>query len=146
MAKVSKGYSLEHSFQEFKKTFSGDITYKEYREICYQFNKMIVEEVLDGKSQKLPHSMGMLWIKKFKMNYDNPPLDFKATREAGKNIYHLNIESDGWCGRWNWTKRNERAKNMIYYHFKPTWSNSRACAAEFKKPGGYKKFFVAQIL
>lgn len=145
MAKVSKGYSLEHAYKAYKKKYNSDITYKQYRQICYKFNKMLVKEVLDGKTQKLPHGMGMLWIKKFKMNYDNPPIDFKATVEAGKTIYHLNDESDGYCGRWTWSKRNNLATNMIYYSFQPSWSNKRACAAEFKKPNGYRKFFMSQI-
>jgi len=145
MAKVKNGYSLEHAYEFFKEKHNIDISYKEYREICYDFNKMIVNEVLEGKTQKLPHSMGMLWIKKFKMNYDNPAIDFKATKEAGKTIYHLNEDSDGYCGRWTWSKRNNLAKNMIYYSFQPSWTNKRACSAEFKKHNGYRKFFISQI-
>jgi hypothetical protein len=149
MAEVKTGYSLTHAYRYYRDKFKpkGDrykVTRQQYRDICKEFNQMIVQEVLTGKGVKLPHSMGMLWIKKFKINWDNPPVDLNASKKAGKKIYHLNDHSDGWCAGWKWAKRNQAITNLIYYSFSPTWTNSREVARIMKEEGGHKKFFTYQ--
>jgi hypothetical protein len=145
---VKEGYSLTQAYKFYKNLhFSKGESYKVsmmlYKDICRDFNQMVVEKVLQGKGVRLPHSMGMLWIKKFKINWDKPPVDLNATKQAGKVIYHLNEHSDGYCGRWQWTKRNQAISNLIYYSFKPTWHNKKKIPKIFKE-GGHKKFFTFQ--
>lgn len=147
MPEVSKGYSLTHAFKFYKdKHYRRGEEYKIdrvlYRKICCEFNKKIVEKVLAGKLFHLPHSVGTLWIKKFKIDWDNPPIDFHETKKAGKTIYHLNTHSDGWAARWAWSKRNNLVSNLLYYSFDPSFTNSRLVAKEMKKKNGHKKYFA----
>ena len=142
MAEVSKGYSLNHAFQFYKDKYGTDIDKATYRKICYAFNKMMVEEALAGSMVDFPHSMGSLWIKKYEMDLDKPNIDLNESKKAGKIIYHLNEHSDGFNGRWSWSKRNNLVTNLIYYSFHATRENRRKCAAEFKKPNGHKKYFT----
>ena len=149
MSEVKEGYSLSHAFKFFKTNNpllcrKHNIDKKLYRDICKDFNKIIVTNVLEGKAEKLPFGCGMLWIKKFKMNWSKLPIDFKATKEFGKTMFHLNVHSDGWCARWAWIKRNQLVANLIFYKFKPTWTNSRTLAAIMKSSGGHKKFLTQQ--
>lgn len=138
-----KGYSLDHAHRFFQQKYKGkwSIDRQTYRNICYAFNKMLVEGIINGRVEKLPHSMGELWVKKYKIDYDNPPIDLNESRKAGKVIYHLNFHSDGYQCRWAWSKRNNMVKNLIYYSFKASRANGRAVAQVMKQPKGHKRYF-----
>ena len=141
MPKIKEGFGLDHAYEFFKKKHGLDIDKKTFRKVCYAFNKSVVEDALEGKMVKLPHRMGALWVKKYKIDYDNPPIDLNESRKAGKIIYHLNFHSDGYTARWAWSKRNNLVTNMIYYSFHATRANSRALAKVMKQEGGHKRYF-----
>jgi hypothetical protein len=147
MASVKKGFSLSHCFTFYKKKHEGrgekyKITKKEYRDICCAFNEKLTKCVLTGRVFALPHGLGKFSVKKVETNWTAPPVDFHATKLAGKTILHLNDHSDGYWARWKWTKRSRHTTNMIYYSFNPTRANARAISAAMKVPGGHKKFFT----
>lgn len=146
MPGVKKGYSLIHAHKFYKeKHFSRgeeyEVTKDLYRKICCEFNKRIVETAVEGKMFNLPHGCGTIWIKKFKINWDEPPVDLNETKKAGKIVYHLNFHSDGWCARWAWSKNNSLITNLLYYSFHPTRTNSRKVSSVMKKPNGHKRYF-----
>lgn len=141
MAKVKKGYSLDHAYQFFKKKHGINMDKKTYRELCYAFNKMLVDDILEGKMTKLPHRLGSLWIKKYQIDPNNPPIDLNETKRTGKIVYHLNFHSDGFSAKWAWKKRNNLVTNLIYYSFQTTRANSRALARVMKEEGGHKRYF-----
>jgi hypothetical protein len=164
MAKVSKGYSLTHAYKRYRERNKNrkmvydssskeyvdiyKVSAKEYRDICKSFNDLLVDEVLTGRAVKLPHSVGMLWGKKFKMNWNKPPIDLNESKKTGwkQIIYHLNEHSDGWCAMWKWSKRNNLITNLQYYSFFPTWTNSNKMSKILKEEGGYRRFFVQQCI
>ena len=141
MPEVSKGYSLTHAHKFYKEKTGDDISRSDYRAICCAFNKAIVEEALEGKVVKLPHRMGSLWVKKYKMDPNKPNIDLNESKKAGEVIYHLNFHSDGYNARWAWSKRNNLVTNLIYYSFHATRANSRALAKVMKQPDGHKRYF-----
>jgi len=148
MAQVKKGFSLTHAFKFYREKYGkpkgGDykIDNKTYRTICQDFNKALVAKALTGSGVKMPFGIGKLWIQKFKINWDKPPIDFNATKLAGETRYHLNLHSDNFCARWKWDKKNRNMTNLIYYSFKPTDTNSELASAEMRKEDGHKKFFT----
>ena len=144
MARIQKGYGLDHAYRFFTKRKSVEIDKNEYKDICRDFNKMIVADITKGRTQKIPFSLGYFWIKKFKINYDKPPIDFNETKKKGKLVYHLNHDTDGFRCKWLWTKKNNLIANLIYYSFKPTWSNSQAVSKAFRELG-HEKFFTYQV-
>ena len=144
MAKISIGYGLNDAHKRFKQLNDSKISQKDYKNICRDFNKMIVEDIKEGKEARIPHSLGMFWGKKYKNNYANLAVDFKATKDEGRTIYHLNHETDGWRVRWLWSKRNNAATNLIYYSFQPTSTNKKALSKAFRK--GFGKFFSFRTL
>lgn len=137
-----KGYSLDHAFKFYKEKHGRNVDLATYRKICYAFNKMLVDDVLEGKIVKLPHRLGSLWIKKYKINLEKLAIDFKATKEYGKTIYHLNEHSDGYEARWAWSKRNNLVRNLIYYSFTATRENSRRVSKVMQTEGGHKRYFT----
>lgn len=141
MSEVSKGYSLTHCHKFYKEKTGDKLSIREYRDICCAFNKAVTEELLTGRPVHLPHSMGVMWIKKVKTNWEKLKVNFQETKKLGSTVYHDNSHSDGWWGRWNWTKYNKSTTNSIYYVFTPTRKNSRLISAAFKEKGGHKRFF-----
>ena len=142
MARISNGYGLDHSYKFYKNKYKKGVSRELYRKICYDLNRMIVEDALEGKVVSLPHSMGSLWIKKYQTDLDNPPIDLNESKKRGKRIYHLNEHSDGYQGRWSWHKYNNAITNKIYYSFTATRANKRAVSKVFKQPGGHKRYFA----
>jgi len=141
MPEVSKGYSLNHAYKFYKDKYGDDIDKATYRAVCCAFNKEVINQALEGKMVKLPHRMGSIWVKKYQIDPDNPPIDLNESKKAGKVIYHLNFHSDGYTARWAWSKRNNLVTNLIYYSFHATRANSRALAKIMKDPGGHKRYF-----
>jgi hypothetical protein len=146
MPKVSKGYSLDHAYKFYKeKHFSRgkeyQMTKKQYRDICYAFNKMIIEEICKGKLFPLPFNCGTLWVKKTKKDPDKPILDHHTTKKLGKKVYFTNIHSDGYVGMISWSRRKYVMKNLIYYSFRASGSEAWKVSEIFKQPGGHKRFF-----
>ena len=66
MAGVSKGVSLTHAFKfhKNKKKEKGQRTVSEsvFRQVCYSFNKKVVDRVLEGFHTQLPHHMGFIRV------------------------------------------------------------------------------------
>ena len=139
MTEQTKRHSLSDCYKFFKEKYDISVSKKEYRSICYDFNKEIVKDVLKGRVTKLPYYLGALWGKKFKSS--KLQVDFAETKRLGKTIVHLNEHSDGYSVRWAWEKKNNLITNLKYYTFVPSRENARALSGEVKKPDGHKKYF-----
>jgi len=138
---MAKGYTLSDAYKFYKNKTQSSIDKDTYRNICYDYNKNLTASILEGKFMKLPHRLGDLWIKKYKIDPEKPPVDLNESRKAGKTVYHLNFHSDGYMARWSWSKKNNLVTNLIYYSFHATRANSRALSAIMKKENGHKKYF-----
>tara|TARA_R110000764_G_scaffold168246_2_gene255504 strand:+ start:316 stop:759 length:444 start_codon:yes stop_codon:yes gene_type:complete len=146
MASVKKGFSLSHCFTFYKKKHEKrganyKVSKKEYRDVCCAFNKKLTETILTGRIFSIPHGLGDFCVRKFETDWEKPPVDLRASKLAGKQIFHLNDHSDGFWARWYWKRACTRTTNLIYYSFAPSRANSRAIATAMKKPGGHKMFF-----
>ena len=116
-----------------------DLSLKEFKAITYMCNKLIVEAALKGLHIRLPFKMGLLKIVKRLGNPENLKLNYKHYNATGEKLYHLNEHSDGWYGRWDWTKYG-LVSNIVCYSFIPSWDNARACSKAFFEKNGYKRF------
>jgi len=138
--------TLTHAYrfykEKYKKEFGRKIASKEYKEICYAFNKKVTEGALEGKTMYLPFSMGSLRVKRKETNYEKPAIDWKATKDAGKTIHHLNQHSDGWKANWTWLKMNNLIANLRVYSFSAVRANRRAVAQVMKQKGEYRRYFT----
>ena len=122
------------------------VTLQEYRDICKEFNKMVVEEILQGKFFKIPFQLGFLVIKKYKINWNRPPLDIQETCKQKKRIFHTNQHSDEFYVGWKWQKCDKSTANIIFYEFNTAWHNKKATVAVMRQPNGHKRFFTDQKL
>ena len=147
--------SLRKAYKSYRKKYNlsiKDISYEEYRDISNLFNKKVSNYVLEGKTVRLPHSMGRLKIRKRLINLDYPPIDFNATNIArrkdpnAKAIRHLNFHSDGFVAKWFWYRYKNLVSNIKNFKFVPSRgndgkSNVERLAKIMNKEDGHKRYF-----
>ena len=138
--------TLTHAYKfykaKYKKEFGRKISSKEYKDVCYAFNQKVSQGALDGKLMYLPFSMGSLRIKRKEVNYEKPAIDWKATKDEGKVLYHMNHHSDGWRAVWKWSKMNNLIANLVVYSFTASRDNKRAVAKIMKQKNEYRRYFT----
>jgi hypothetical protein len=131
---------LRDSYKEFKKNEKMgpifDIDYKKYRAINEAFNKRVVEDILlDTGEHNLPYRLGTIRIQKKKMNLTKEAMkvDWKATKELGKRVYHMNDHRDNYRYKWYWKKSNAIVQNKSLYSFTASRANKRELARILKE-------------
>lgn len=71
-----------------------NLTFQEFEEIIYVFNKVLWEEVLDNpEGVELPENLGEVYIASVKRKTER--LDMKKSIAIGKPVYHRNLHTDG---------------------------------------------------
>jgi hypothetical protein len=53
------------------------------------------------------------------------PINWKRSKEEGKQIRHFNDHSGGYTYKFYWSRRTSNAKNKNNYNFRPTRGNTR---------------------
>ena len=143
MPQVKEGVSLTNAHR-FYTSDGGVVTKSIYRKVCQDFNDMLVNELMEGRTVKLPHGLGKLTVVKYKINWKRPPIDFHATKKLGHTVYHTNTHSDGYCAKVEWKRRKRLIKNLFFYEFDITWSNSKRISQQMMKEDGHKIFQVQE--
>ena len=113
------------TFRDMYKTMPIEVDYGLYKRILEEMCKVILEYVLDGSEGfKMPFGLGFIQIGKYKQKTttDKLAVDYKASKEYGKRIYHLNEHSGGYKYRHlyrpdtcdsGWTDRNNRCEKTV---------------------------------
>lgn len=136
------------TYQRFKLQFPEiDITYQQFKEIVYAYSAEFRQYILEsGDVCKLPFGFGYFTVVKKKVKryknfldengkpYINLPIDWKASREEGKRVYHLNFHTDGFRCRWFWHVHSARLYQSHNLVFKPSRETSRLLAKYLNKP------------
>lgn len=85
-----------------------DVDYSLYNRVLDEMCKVILEHVLNASEGfKMPYGLGFIQVGKYlPKNLDDKSLsvDYKASRDYDKRIYHLNEHSDGYKYRLYWSK------------------------------------------
>ena len=138
--KISKPYTLVHSYNDYIKDKDKDSPYyisrQEYIDIVGDYIKLINKELLDNASIfKMPYRLGTLQIVKLRSSNNRNKkysVDFSLTNKYGKTIYHLNEHSDGYKYMFKWSKLKSVVKNKTKYRFIPTRTSKRQLAENIK--------------
>lgn len=149
--KTAYKYYKKKYKDDFKSTPSMNLTWQEFRDINYSFNKKVVNKALNGYSVSLPHSMGELRIRKKKINPERLAPDWGKTNKARKinpdapMIYHMNFHSDGYKAHWKCKRFLRRVRGMGHYIFESAdGNNGRSPRERLTKimltEGGHKRF------
>ena len=136
----TKSYTIKDFYKSYNE-FIGDnelyqINYKVYRQIVTAYFKYIYTRVIEESAEfKLPCRLGTLCIVKHKpKTYNGKSLrvDFKATNEYHKTIFHLNEHSDGYKYRFYWNKKDSLITNKTKYQLIATRFNKHRLAQIIK--------------
>ena len=136
--KIQNPYNLRGMYLSYKDTVEPhspyDVEYREFMKITEEYLKEISIGLLGGKgSFRIPRNLGYIDIVKSKVDLSNlKRVDWKATNESGKTIYHLNTHSDGFDYKIVWTKIVQNARNLRLYVYAPTRKMKRTLAQLIK--------------
>ena len=109
-----------------------DVPYDVYKRILDEMGNVILENILNRSDGfKMPFGLGYIQIGKYKpKTYTRKSLsvDFKASREIGKTIYHLNEHSNGYKFRLFWSKVPQTFPDRYKYQLCLVRANKRKLA------------------
>lgn len=96
------------TFRDMYKTMPVEVDYGLYKLVLDTMCRVILEHVLNASEGfKMPYGLGLIQVCKYRpKNLDSQSLsvDYKASKEYNKRIYHLNEHSDGYKYRLYWSK------------------------------------------
>lgn len=135
--------TLKDVYKVYKTKFKDtkyELEYKIFRSICETFNKYIMDSIIDeGYFFKLPYRIGIMRIKKHKVNLDNLKKDYGLYNKSDGKFKngHLNEHTNNQYVRFYWSKfyTDNMVKNKTYYSFIATRTNKRRLAALLKDKG-----------
>lgn len=109
-----------------------DVDYRLYKRVLDEMCNVILECVLEGSGGfKMPYGLGLIQIVKYRpKNFDSKSLsvDYKASKEYDKKIYHLNEHSDGYKYRLYWSKIPRTFPDRYKYQVALVRKNKRKLA------------------
>lgn len=96
------------TFRDLYRTMPIEVDYGLYKRILEEMCRIILNAVLDSSDGfKMPFGLGFIQVGKYlpkALNNKSLSVDYKASREYDKRIYHLNEHSNGYKYRLYWSK------------------------------------------
>ena len=90
------------------RTMPIEVDYELYKRILDEMCRIILDAVLNSSDGfKMPYGLGFMQVGKYlpkALNDKSLSVDYKASREYDKRIYHLNEHSNGYKYRLYWSK------------------------------------------
>jgi|VirMetMinimDraft_7_1064189.scaffolds.fasta_scaffold27790_3 hypothetical protein len=148
--------NLRDSYKLYKESVENPTDIKTYLLLAADYNKFLIDKVLEGKSITLPSRMGTLEIvgRKTKIRFDEDGKiiglapDWVKTKELWdknpqakkekKRVFHLNEDTGGYRFKFLWSKKNVLVENKTLYSLRLTRTNKRAVHENIKNGVQYK--------
>lgn len=126
-----KSYTIRDMYKTYHR-INREVSYTRFKRILDEFNKLILDALL-MRSQlvKLPCGLGYICICKYKpktLTNKSLSVDYKASAEYGKTIYHLNEHSNGYKYRLYWSKQPRVFPDIYKYGLTLVRANKRKLA------------------
>ena len=113
------------------------VTLKVFRDILKDYMKYISSTIIDRGAIFTPlYSIGSIFVGKRKITRhvrERLRVDFKATKELGKTVLHLNEHSNGYNYMFRWRKKESRAAYVNMYELIMSRHNKRELAKSIKE-------------
>jgi len=117
--------------------------YSLYKEIIDTFHKVLSHNLIHkGDRYKLPHRLGVLSIRKKKINPNKRMVDFAKTKKHGVTIYHNNYHSEGFYAFYFWDKAYPQGtfRYKQLFKFVPTRYNKRTLSKNISENNSINKY------
>lgn len=132
MDRKTKNSKQSYTFRDMYRNIDIDVDYLTYERILTCMCQIILDHVLNrSEGFKMPYGLGMIQIGKYRpKNYDAKSLsvDYKASKEYDKRIYHLNEHSDGYKFRMHWCRIPQTFPDRYKYQLNLVRANKRRLA------------------
>ena len=96
------------TFRDMYRTMPIEVDYELYKRILDEMCRIILDAVLNSSDGfKMPYGLGFMQVGKYRpktLSGESLSVDYKASREYDKRIYHLNEHSNGYKYRLYWSK------------------------------------------
>lgn len=120
------------TFRDMYETLPVDIDYSLYKRVLDEMCNVILNCIMNSaEGFKMPFGLGFIQIGKYKPKYLNEKslsVDYKASKEYNKKIYHLNEHSDGYKYRLYWSKIPRTFPDRYKYSLSLVRQNKRKLA------------------
>lgn len=139
-------YGSRDAYKFYKKNTIKELQsdYKIYRSVCDDYNKALVDKMLDKSGEiKLFVRLGFMRVKKTKMNFTDKntlSVDWQSSKKFKKRMYHMNDHTGGYKYRFYW--KRGAVKNITAYAFIPTRTNARRLASILKDKDRELDYFM----
>lgn len=114
------------------KTLPIEVDYSLYRRVLDEMCAVILEHVLNrAEGFKMPYGLGFIQVGKYRpktLTQQSLSVDYKASKEYDKRIYHLNEHSDGYKFRLYWSKIPRTFPDRYKYQLGLVRQNKRKLA------------------
>lgn len=114
------------------RTMPVKVDYRLYKRVLREMCKVILETILNASEGfKMPYGLGFIQIGKYKPKTFTPQslsVDYKASKDYDKKIYHLNEHSNGYKYRLYWSKLPKTFPDRYKYSLGLVRQNKRKLA------------------
>lgn len=121
-----------YTFYDMYKEMQIQVPYSQYISVLTEMCNVILEYVLESSEGfKMPYGLGFVQIGKYRPKKFTPEclsVDYKASKEYNKKIYHLNEHSDGYKYRFYWSKIPQTFPDRYRYQLNLVRANKRRLA------------------
>jgi hypothetical protein len=109
-----------------------EVDYELYKRILDEMCRIILDAVLNSSDGfKMPYGLGFMQVGKYRpktLSGESLSVDYKASREYDKRIYHLNEHSNGYKYRLYWSKIPRTFPDRYKYQLSFVRQNKRRLA------------------
>lgn len=131
--KNKQSYTFADMYDTFRKeNIDVDVSYFDFRRVLDEMCNIILECVLNASDGfKMPYGLGFIQVGKYlPKNYNSTSLsvDYRASKQYDKKIYHLNEHSNGYKYRLFWSKIPRTFPDRYRYQLSLVRANKRRLA------------------
>lgn len=121
-----------YTFRDMYHNMPIEVPYADYKRVLDAMCKIVLEHVFNrSEGFKMPYGLGFIQIGKYRpkqLNSKSLSVDYKASKEYDKRIYHLNEHSDGYKYRLYWSKIPRTFPDRYRYQLNLVRANKRMLA------------------
>ena len=121
-----------YTFADMYKTMPIDVDYGVYKRVLGCMCSTILEHLLErSEGFKMPYGLGFIQVCKYlpkTYTTDSLSVDYAASKQYDKRIYHLNEHSDGYKYRLYWSKLPRTFSDRYKYQLSLVRDNKRKLA------------------
>ena len=127
---------------DFYRQKGGTLPYNQWKELCEEFNNMVIDALLDGERVEMGSGLSYLQIIRDKNEFKKPSVDWKASyklrqelldegkelfdSKTGKGEKWLVYFTNEYYFRYYWNKKYASCRNSRVYQFIPARGNTGA--------------------